>query len=188
MGRRGAGLSFASANEAALAFAESSPEPTRTRTISWQDPLANAAVGAEMSGLEYVRAIESGEMPPPPIAVVMNFSIELLEEGRAVFIGEPGEEHYNPIGVVHGGYAATILDSALGCSVHTTLPARVGYTSQTLEVKYLRPITRDTGRVHAEAVVVHRGRKNAVAEAKLSEAASGKLLATGTSTCLILGD
>jgi uncharacterized protein (TIGR00369 family) len=160
----------------------------RSRTIGWHDPLASAEVGAGMAGLDYVRAIQAGEIPPPPIAVVMNFSIEELEEGRAVFIGEPGEEHYNPIGVVHGGYASTILDSALGCSVHTTLPEGVGYTSQTLEVKYLRPITRDTGRVRSEAVVVHRGRKNAVAEAKLTDAETGKLLATGTSTCLILGE
>jgi uncharacterized protein (TIGR00369 family) len=160
----------------------------RSRTISWHDPMASAAVGAGMAGLDYVRAIQSGEIPPPPIAVVMNFSIELLEEGRAVFIGEPGEEHYNPIGVVHGGYASTILDSALGCSVHTTLPAGVGYTSQTLEVKYLRPISSDTGKVRSEAVVVHRGRKNAVAEAKLTAADGGRLLATGTSTCLILGE
>jgi uncharacterized protein (TIGR00369 family) len=160
----------------------------RSRTITWHDPMASAAVGAGMAGLDYVRAIYSGEIPPPPIAVVMNFSIEELEEGRAVFIGEPGEEHYNPIGVVHGGYASTILDSALGCSVHTTLPEGVGYTSQTLEVKYLRPITRDTGRVRSEAVVVHRGRKNAVAEAKLTDVETGKLLATGTSTCLILGE
>ena len=158
----------------------------RSRTINWQDPLASAAKGAGLAGLDYVRAIQSGEIPPPPIAVVMNFSIELLEEGRATFIGAPGEEHYNPIGVVHGGYASTILDSALGCSVHTTLPAGVGYTSQTLEVKYLRPITRDTGPVRAEAIVVHSGRRNAVAEAKLTAAESGKLLATGTSTCLIL--
>ena len=163
-------------------------EEIRTRTITWQDPVASAAVGAEMAGLDYVRAIRSGEIPPPPIAVVMNFSIELLEEGRAAFVGEPGEEHYNPIGVVHGGYASTILDSALGCAVHTTCPAGVGYTSQTLEVKYLRPITRDTGPVRAEAIVVHRGRRNAVSEAKLTAADSGKLLASGTSTCLIIGE
>jgi uncharacterized protein (TIGR00369 family) len=116
----------------------------------------------------------------------MNYSIAELEEGRAVFEGEPGEEHYNPIGVVHGGYAATILDSALGCAVHTTCPVGVGYTSQTLEVKYLRPITRDTGTVRCEADVVYRGRKTASSEARLTEANSGKLLATGTSTCLIL--
>ena len=148
--------------------------------------MASAAVGAQMAGLDYVRAIQSGEIPPPPIAVVMNFSIDLLEEGRAVFVGEPGEEHYNPIGVVHGGYASTILDSALGCCrAHDLLPAGVGYTSQTLEVKYLRPITRDTGAVRAEAVVIHKGRKTATAEAKLTAVDTGKLLATGTSTCLI---
>jgi uncharacterized protein (TIGR00369 family) len=149
--------------------------------------VASAAVGAEMAGLDYVRAIQSGEIPPPPIAVVMNFSIAELDAGRAVFIGEPGEEHYNPIGVVHGGYASTILDSALGCAVHTTCPAGVGYTSQTLEVKYLRPITRDTGAVRAEAEVIHRGRKTAVAEAKLTAVDTGKLLASGTSTCLVFG-
>src|SRR5436190_13906887 len=148
--------------------AATSIETTRSRTISWHDPLASAEVGAEMAGLEYVRAIQSGEIPPPPIAVVMNFSIETLEEGRAVFIGEPGEEHYNPIGVVHGGYASTILDSALGCSVHTTLPVGTAYTSQTLEVKYLRPILRDTGAVRADSVVIHRGQKTATAEAKLT--------------------
>jgi uncharacterized protein (TIGR00369 family) len=140
-----------------------------------------------MAGLDYVRAIQAGELPPPPIAVVMNYSIAELEEGRAVFEGEPGEEHYNPIGVVHGGYASTILDSALGCAVHTTLPAGVAYTSQTLEVKYLRPIARDTGVVRCEAEVIHRGRKTATSEAKLVAKESGKLLATGTSTCLIIG-
>jgi uncharacterized protein (TIGR00369 family) len=140
-----------------------------------------------MSGLEYVRAIRAGELPPPPIAVVLNFAIVEAEEGRTVFEGEPGEEHYNPIGVVHGGYASTLLDSALGSAVHTTLPAGAGYTSQTLEVKYLRPITRETGLVRCEAHVVHRGRKTATSEAKLTAASSSKLLATGTSTCLIIG-
>ena len=159
---------------------------TRTRTLTWQDPVPTAAAGAEMAGLDYVRAIQGGELPPPPIAVVMNFEIAQLDEGRAVFVGRPGEEHYNPIGVVHGGYASTILDSALGCAVHTTCPAGVSYTSQTLEVKYLRPITRDTGEVRAEAVVVHRGRRSATSEARLYSEADGKLLATGTSTCLIL--
>jgi uncharacterized protein (TIGR00369 family) len=179
-------LSVEPAVDAARAFAESSPETTRTREITWQDPVASAASGAGKSGLEYVRAIQSGEIPPPPIAVVMNFAIAELEEGKAVFVGEPGEEHYNPIGVVHGGYASTLLDSALGCAVHTTCPAGVGYTSQTLEVKYLRPITRETGAVRAEADVVHRGRRNATSEARLTSLETGKLLATGTSTCLIL--
>ena len=110
-----------------------------------------------------------------------------LGEGRVVFEGEPGEEHYNPIGVVHGGYAATLLDSALGCAVHTTLPAGVAYTSLGLQAKFLRPISRDTGRVLCAADVVYRGRKQATAEATIVAADSGKLLATGTSTCIILG-
>ncbi len=176
-----------SARDAAAAFADTSPETTRTRTVTWQDPTLSAAAGTRMAGLDYVRAIQAGEIPPPPIGVLMNYSIVELEEGRAVFEGEPGEEHYNPIGVVHGGYAATILDSALGCAVHTTCPAGIGYTSQTLEVKYLRPITRDTGVVRCEAEVVHRGRRSATSDARLVAAEGGKLLATGTGTCLILG-
>jgi uncharacterized protein (TIGR00369 family) len=160
---------------------------TRERTLAWEDPVATAAAGAEMSGLEYMRALVAGELPPPPIAVTMRMGPIELEEGRVVFAGEPGEEHYNPIGMVHGGYAATILDSALGCAVHTTLPVGTGYTSLGLEVKYVRPVTRDTGRVLCEGRVLYRGRKQATAEAKLTAAGSGKLLASGTSTLLILG-
>jgi uncharacterized protein (TIGR00369 family) len=93
-----------------------------------------------MAGLEYMRALAAGELPPPPIAVLMRMRPIEVEPGRAIFEGEPGEEHYNPIGVVHGGYAATILDSALGCAVHTTLPAGVGYTTLALEVKLVRQI------------------------------------------------
>src|SRR4029450_4147608 len=132
-------------------------------------------------------AVVTAQMPPPPIAVTMRLRPVELEEGRVVFEGEPGEEHYNPIGVVHGGYAATLLDSALGCAVHTTLPAGVAYTSQTLEVKYLRPITRHPGVVRCEAEVVHRGRKTATSEAKLVAKESGKLLATGPRTPLTTG-
>jgi uncharacterized protein (TIGR00369 family) len=177
----------ATAVEAAAAFAETSPETTRQRTLTWQDPVPTAAAGATMSGMEYLEAIVAGEVPPPPIAVTMRMGPIELGEGRAVFAGEPGEEHYNPIGVVHGGYAATLLDSALGCAVHTTLPAGVAYTSLGLEAKYVRPISRDTGRVLCEAKVVYRGRRQATAEANLTAAESGKLLAHGTATCMLLG-
>jgi uncharacterized protein (TIGR00369 family) len=169
-------------------FARSTPETTRTRTLTWQDPVPTAAAGATMSGIEYMRAIVAGELPPPPIAVTMRMRPIEIEEGRCVFAGEPGEEHYNPIGVVHGGYAATLLDSALGCAVHTTLPAGVAYTSLGLEAKYVRPITRDTGSVLCEAVVLYRGRRQATAEASLRAAASDKLLAHGAATCMILGE
>jgi uncharacterized protein (TIGR00369 family) len=174
------------AAELAETFAAADPEGSRSRTLVWQDPVATAAVGATMSGIEYMTAVVSGEVPPPPIAVTMRLRPVELEEGRVVFEGEPGEEHYNPIGVVHGGYAATLLDSALGCAVHTTLPAGVAYTSLGLEAKFVRPITRDTGRVLCEAKVLYRGRKQATAEATLTAAEGGKLLAHGISTCMIL--
>jgi uncharacterized protein (TIGR00369 family) len=161
-------------------------EGTRERALTWEDPVATAAAGAKMSGLDYMRALVAGELPPAPIAVTMRMGPIELEEGRVVFAAEPGEEHYNPIGVVHGGYAATVLDSVLGCAVHTTLPVGTGYTSLGLEVKYLRPITRDTGRVLGEGRVLYRGRRQATAEATLTAADSGKLLATGTSTLMIL--
>ncbi len=177
----------ATAADVAEAYAASSPETSRNRTLVWQDPVATAAAGATMTGMEYMTAIVEGTMPPPPIAVTMLLRPVELEEGRVVFEGLPGEEHYNPIGVVHGGYAATLLDSALGCAVHTTLPAGVGYTSLGLEAKYVRPISRDTGRVLCEAHVLYRGRKQATAEATLTAADSGKLLASGTATCMILG-
>ena len=173
------------ADESALAFAERSPETTRMRTITWQDPLPTAALGAEMAGINYMRAIVAGEVPPPPIAVLMRMQPIEVEEGRAVFAGEPGEEHYNPIGVVHGGYASTLLDSAMGCAVHTTLPAGSGYTTQTIEVKLVRPITRDSGTLRCEAEVMHRGRRQATVAARLLSA-DGRLLAHGTSTCMIL--
>jgi uncharacterized protein (TIGR00369 family) len=177
-----------SAAEVAEAFAASSPESSRSRTLVWQDPVPTAAAGATMSGMEYMTAVVTGQVPPPPIAVTMRLRPVELEEGRVVFEGEPGEEHYNPIGVVHGGYAATLLDSALGCAVHTTLPAGAAYTSLGLEAKYVRPITRDTGRVLCEATVLYRGRRQATSEATLTAADSGKLLAHGTSTLMILGE
>ena len=125
-------------------------------------------------------------MPPPPIAVTMRLRPVELEQGRVVFEGEPGEEHYNPIGVVHGGYAATLLDSALGCAVHTTLAAGVAYTSLGLEAKFVRPITRDTGRVLCEAKSLPRP-QTGDRRGALTAAESGKLLAHGTSTCMIFG-
>jgi uncharacterized protein (TIGR00369 family) len=177
----------ATAVESATAFAESSPEATRSRTLFWQDPVPTAAAGAKMSGLEYLEAITAGELPPPPMAVTMRMRPIEFSEGRAVFEGEPGEEHYNTIGGVHGGYVATLLDSTLGSAVHTTLPAAAGYTSLGLETKFVRPITRDTGPVRCEGRVVYRGRRQATAEATLTAADTGKLLAHGTSTCMILG-
>jgi uncharacterized protein (TIGR00369 family) len=179
-------VSAAAAVDSALEFAERSPETTRTRTLTWQDPLPAAAAGAELSGIEYMLAILDGKIPPPPIAVTLRMAVVDVGDGEVIFEGLPGEEHFNPIGVVHGGYAATLLDSAMGCAVHTTLPAGVGYTTLTLETKFVRPIGRDTGVVRAEGRVVHRGRRQATSEGRLVAAESGKLLAHGSGTCLVL--
>jgi uncharacterized protein (TIGR00369 family) len=157
----------------------------REVTISWEDPLANAARAAGMSGLEAMQAIASGDIPPPPIALLMGFGLVGVEEGRATFCADPSERHYNPIGIVHGGLAATLLDSVMGCSVHTTLAPGEAYTSLEIKVNFVRAITRDTGRVVAEGTVIHRGARIATAEGRIVAEESGKLLAHGTTTCLV---
>jgi uncharacterized protein (TIGR00369 family) len=156
----------------------------RTLTISWQDPTELAARAGSSTGLEFLRAIVAGELPPAPIQSLIGFRLIEADEGRVVFEGDPGEQHYNPIGSVHGGVAATLLDSALGAAVHSTLPQGSAYV--TLEVKFnlVRPITAETGAVRAEGRVIHRGRTVATSEAHLRDGA-GKLLAHASSTCLI---
>jgi uncharacterized protein (TIGR00369 family) len=156
----------------------------RTRTTSWEDPMTGAALGATMSGIEYLQAMLAGKIPAPPIAVTMDFRLAEVSEGRAIFTGTPAEFHYNPIGVVHGGLVATLLDSALGCSIHSMLPAGTGYTTLELHVNFVRPLTRDTGEIRCEANVLHIGRRLGTAEAKVLDIA-GKLYGHGTTTCMI---
>jgi uncharacterized protein (TIGR00369 family) len=139
-----------------------------------------------MTGLELLRAIASGEAPGAPIAALMGFEAVEAEQGRVVFEATPTADLYNPIGSVHGGFAATLLDSAMGCAVHSTLPEGVGYTTLELKVNYTRAITKDTGRVVCEGRIVHRGGRVATADGRIVAAESGKLLAHGTTTCLIL--
>lgn len=139
----------------------------------------------EMAGVETLRGIISGELPAPPIARTMNIRLAEADEGRAVFVGEALEEHLNPQSVVHGGWAATILDSALGCAVHSTLKQGEIYTTIEMKVSYLRPILAGkTGLLTCEGRVVNRGRTIALSEARLVDAA-GKLYAHGTETCMI---
>ncbi|HET9986137.1 MAG TPA: PaaI family thioesterase [Longimicrobiales bacterium] len=159
--------------------------PDRTLTITWDDPLPTAAAARRLSGLDFLRAMLRGEYPPPPMAMMLGFRLKAVEPGRVVFRGEPGEMHYNPIGVVHGGLAATLCDSAGGCAVATMLPAGVGYTTLEIKVNFVRPLTRDTGPVECEARVLHAGGRVATAEARLTDAA-GRLCAHATTTCLIL--
>ena len=136
------------------------------------------------TGLEFLQRIVDGHYPAPSIGARMNFGLVEVSEGRAVFRGLPGQRHLNPLGTVHGGWAATVLDSALGCAIHTTMAKGEAYTTAEFKVNLTRPITPKTGEVVCEGRVVHRGRTLAVSEATLKDA-DGKLLAMGTETCAI---
>jgi uncharacterized protein (TIGR00369 family) len=137
-----------------------------------------------VSGLEFLRDLAAGRLPAPPVSATLDMTLEEVEFGRAVFSLFPGEEHYNPIGSVHGGVFATLLDSAAGCAVQSTLPAGMAYTSLDLNVKFLRRITVETGRVRAVGTVLNGGRQTALAEAKLIDDQE-RLLAHATSSCLL---
>ncbi|HSO00966.1 MAG TPA: PaaI family thioesterase [Gaiellaceae bacterium] len=150
------------------------------------DPREVAARGLQLSGMEYILAIFAGELPAPPISELMGFRGVSAEPGGAVFEMTPGPQHYNPIGSVHGGIALTLLDSAMGCAVHTTLGPGVGYTTLEVKANFVRPITADTGPIRCEGIVIHSGSRIATAEGKLTDE-DGKLLAHGTTTCMIFG-
>lgn len=138
----------------------------------------------DMTGLEQLKwMIEQGK--PPPYAQLLDFTIAEVEEGRAVFEGSPSEQHYNPHGVVHGGYSASILDSCMGCAVQTVLGRGLGYTTIELKINYVRAMTKDTGKVRAIGTSIHAGRRIATAEAKMVDS-KGRLLSHGSTTCLIL--
>ena len=157
----------------------------RQRTFDWSDPKSVAAAAAGMSGAEFFAAISEGRIPASPIGATLDFEAATFGDGTASFRLTPQEFHYNPIGTVHGGVFATLLDSACGCAVHTMLPEGVFYTSLDLSVKFLRSVTVGTGPITAEGTVVHLGRRTALAEAKLTDGA-GKLYATATSSCLLV--
>ena len=161
-------------------------EGARHRTVHWDDPAPSAAVATRVTGLAFLEGIRDGMLPSPPIARLLGFTLTEVEPGRSVFECEPSESQYNPIGSVHGGYAATLLDSVLGCAVHTTLDAGVGYTTAGLEVKFMRPITREVERVRATGEVTYRGRRQATAQGRLTDVSGERLFASATTTCMIL--
>lgn len=156
----------------------------RRRNVTWSDPAETAAWVGTMSGLEFLRTLIE-KRKPPPIAVLLGFDLVEVGEGRAVFEVKPEEFHYNPTGQVHGGLAATVLDSALGCAVLSAMPAGVGYTTVELHVNLVRGISKDTPRLRAEATLLHKGRTVCTAQATLKDAA-GKLYAHATTTCAVL--
>jgi uncharacterized protein (TIGR00369 family) len=159
-------------------------EAQRERTVHWDAPTGSMEAAGRLAGLPFLEAIRDGRLPPPPVSRLLGFTLAEVENGRAVFECEPSEAHYNPVGTVHGGVISTLLDSALSCAVHTTLPAGTGYTTAELKVNFVRPVVIGTGRLRAEGRVIHAGSRLATAEARLTDSA-GKLYAHAVGTCLI---
>lgn len=162
-----------------------STEPVlRQRVIRWDDPKALAAASRGMSGRDFLQALADGRLPPPPIANLVGFTLTEIGEGRVVLALEPDESHYNPIGSVHGGVIATVLDTVMGCAVHSTLPTGRGYTTLEIKVNYARAVLAGAGPVRAVGRVIHAGRQTAVAEATLVDGRD-RVLAHASTTCLI---
>lgn len=156
----------------------------RQLTVTWEDISPNLESAGQLSGLDYMRGILNGTMIPPPIALLLNFRLAEVEEGYAVFKGFPGEQHFNPMGTVHGGLSAFLIDSATGCAVHTILPAGRLYSTAQLNLNMTRTIMPNVGELICEGRVIHRGSRMATAEASVKDA-DGKLYAHGTATCFI---
>jgi uncharacterized protein (TIGR00369 family) len=166
-------------------MSQESPTGLRTRSYTYAAPDRGPSRWKGVSGLDAMRQLIGGAAPPPPIASTLDFTLVQVDPGVAAFEGQPAEWLENPLGTVHGGWISTLLDSALGCAVHSTLAPGMAYTSATLEVKFLRPVLATTGRLRAEGRVLHGGSRLAVVSATLTGVADGKLYASATSTCMI---
>lgn len=156
----------------------------RRRVVTWDDPAKTASFAGKISGMEFFAKLLAGELPPPPVMELIGARLDAIEPGKAVFSLEPSECHYNPIGVVHGGIIATMLDSAVGCAIHSALLAGTAYTTLEIKVNYLRGTTVSTGRIRAEGTAIHIGRRSAVAEGRVLDS-TGKVMATCSTTCIL---
>lgn len=161
-----------------------SDQALREKTIRWADPIATANSLRGRSGMEVMRALQAHDVPPPPIMNLFGFEGETVEPGKVTFSIVPDESHFNLLGMVHGGVMATLLDTVMGCAVHTMLPAGRSYTTLNISVNYIRAITLKTAKVFAEGITVHVGRTTAIATGRVVDA-DGKLYATGETTCLV---
>ena len=161
------------------------PVMPRSLAVTWDDPERLAEAARTMPAIEFLRAIRDGRLPPPPIAVLLGMRLAEVEPGHAVFELTPAEQHYNPIGVVHGGIAATMLDSAMACAVQSQLAPGAGYTTLEIKVNMVRAVTARSGTLRATGKIVHGGNRIATAEGRLEDA-EGKLYAHATTTCIVL--
>jgi uncharacterized protein (TIGR00369 family) len=157
----------------------------RSRTFSWTDPRETLAIAAGLDGLEFLRRMLAGELPYPPIAELFGARLAEVDAGRVVWEAVPGEEHYNPIGTVHAGFATTLLDSAMGTVFVSVAGPGTRWTTLELKANFTRAITVETGAVRCTATIVHRGRTVVTTEARLEDG-RGRLLAHATSTILVL--
>lgn len=156
----------------------------RTKTVSWFDPMITAKAGVQLSGIEHLRSVIAGELPPPPIGALFGFRIVSADPGAVTFTGEPDESAYNPIGLVHGGFLCTLLDSVIGCAVQSTLPAAVGYASIEIKVNYMCGLHAHTGKLQARGWVTKPGRRVAFADGEVRDIRD-KLIGTATGSCLV---
>ena len=156
----------------------------RSKVVTWHDPAPTTARGLSMAGVDYLRAMVDGTLPPPPISGLMAFEMIAAEPGRVVFTCAPDESAYNPIGSVHGGVVCTLLDSVAGCALHSTLPPGKGYTSVEIKVNYLKAVRAESGPLTATGTVVKAGSRVGFTEGVVTDAA-GDVVATATSTLLV---
>ncbi|MEX6688322.1 PaaI family thioesterase [Danxiaibacter flavus] len=156
----------------------------RCRTYAWDDPLAGASKARTMSGMEYLQAMSSGEIPLPPLLYTLGFSKPEIAEGEATFLFEPQEYHFNPLGSVHGGVITAVLDSAMGCTLQSVLPKGTGYTTLELKVNFLKGINLQTPVLSATGKIIHKGKTTALVEADLRDK-EGVVYAHAVSTCLM---
>jgi uncharacterized protein (TIGR00369 family) len=156
----------------------------RSKVVSWHDPAPTTAMGLSMPGIDYLLAMIDGTLPPPPISGLMQFTMVSAEHGRVVFTCRPDESAYNPIGMVHGGLVCTLLDSVVGCALHSTLPQGKGYTSVEIKVNYLKAVRASSGLLTATGTVVKSGSRVGFTEGVVTDAA-GSVVATASSTLLV---
>ena len=158
----------------------------RTRTFTWEDPAAGLEAARTLTGVEWLRAMAEGRAPSPPMAEVLGFKLDEIDEGKVIVSLDPAEFHYNPMGILHGGMAATLFDTALGCAVQSLLPPAHAAPTMQLQVSYVRPITVQTGKIFCTGTIIHLGKRSATAEGRLNDG-SGKLYAHATGTFMIAG-
>ncbi|MFD2520529.1 PaaI family thioesterase [Emticicia soli] len=157
----------------------------RERTFEWENPLVGAKQALQLSGLDYLQAMGDGKIPFPPLLHTLDFKPTHLEKGKVIFSFQPQEFHYNPIGSVHGGVISAILDSAMGCTLHSILEAGTGYTTLELKVNFLKAVTAKLSELQAVGKIIHSGGRTALVEAQLIDK-DNVIYALGVSTCLIL--